>query len=379
MEIAFWICALLIGYVYLGYPALAGLAARIAGKRVKKSNAEPSITILIAAYNEEKELGKTIENKLSLDYPAEKFQVIVVSDGSSDRTDEIVRSFEQQGVTLIRQEPRAGKTSALNLAVPQAHGEILVFSDANSIYAKNALRVLVSNFADPGVGYVTGKMIYTSTDGAPIGDGCSAYMKYENLLRKWETLAGSVVGVDGGIDAVRKSLYRPMRPDQLPDFVLPLKVVEQGFRVVYEEGAELKEQPLAKAHDEYRMRVRVSLRALWALWDMKFLLNLWSYGFFSVALFSHKVIRYGAFMFLLGLYAANALLLSSHTFYLCSFILQTAFYALALMAWLVERSAVNLPLPFVPYYFSLLNLAAAHAFLKFLKGEKAVIWKPRLG
>ena len=138
------------------------------------------------------------------------------------------------GVHLIRQEPRAGKTLALNLAVGRAKGEIIVFSDANSSYSPDALRCLVENFNDPEVGYVTGKMIYTNPDGSPVGDGCTAYMKYENFLRTLETRIGSMVGVDGGIDAVRKSLYRPMNPDQLPDFVLPLRVVEQGFRVVYE-------------------------------------------------------------------------------------------------------------------------------------------------
>jgi len=177
-------------------------------------------------------------------------------------------------VRLIRQEPRAGKTSALNIAVPEARGEILIFSDANSIYEQNVLRELADNFNDPSVGYVTGKMIYTNADGTPSGDGCTAYMKYENRLRSWETSLGSIVGVDGGIDAVRKELYQPMNPDQLPDFVLPLKVVAQGYRVVYEPEAILKESSLATAKDEYKMRVRVALRALWGMWDMHHLLTL---------------------------------------------------------------------------------------------------------
>ena len=151
------------------------------------------------------------------------------------------------------------------MAVPLASGEIIVFSDANSLYAPDALRRLLANFADEEVGYVTGRMIYANPDGAPIGEGCSAYMKYENALRLIETRLGSIVGVDGGIDAVRKVLYRPMNAEQLPDFVLPLKVVEQGYRVVYEPEALLWESSLNEAADEYRMRVRVSLRAFWAL------------------------------------------------------------------------------------------------------------------
>ena len=242
-------------------------------RKIKKENVEPAVTILIAAYNEEDAISPTIANKLALDYPREKIEILVISDGSTDNTDEAVKQFQTDGVCLLRQDPRAGKTAALNLAVEHAKGEILVFSDANSIYAPDALRKLVGAFADEQVGYVTGKMIYTNPDGTTVGDGCTAYMKYENALRGVESKVGSVVGVDGGIDAVRKSLYRPMRPDQLPDFVLPLMVIEQGYRVVYEPNAILRESSLQDVSDEYRMRVRVALRAFWALRDMRHLLT----------------------------------------------------------------------------------------------------------
>ena len=193
---------------------------------------------------------------------------------------------------LLRQEPRAGKTSALNMAVPNATGEILVFSDANSLYASNALRKLVQNFCDKEVGYVTGKMIYTNSEDSTTGDGCTAYMKYENFLRRVETKAGSIVGVDGGIDAVRKEFYKSMNPDQLPDFVLPLKVIDQGYRVVYEPEAILKEPSLKAPKDEYKMRVRVSLRALWALWDMCHLPTLAPSHLLSYTLGNSGLIRF---------------------------------------------------------------------------------------
>lgn len=276
----FIVCAFLVFYIYVGYPLLVACLAAFARRPARKHPIEPRVTILTAAHNEARDIRRTIENKLALDYPRDRLEIIVISDSSTDDTDSIVREFEDRGVRLLRQEPRAGKTSALNIAVPQASGEILVFSDANSLYAPGALRAIVRNFADPTVGYVTGKMVYTNLDGSLIGDGCSAYMKFENLLRGWETQAGSIVGVDGAIDAVRKSLYRPMRPDQLPDFVLPLTVVEQGYRVVYEEEAILKEPALSKASDEYRMRVRVSLRSLWGLWDLRQLFNPARHGLF---------------------------------------------------------------------------------------------------
>lgn len=375
----FIVCIIVLIYIYFGYPCLILLLSRMRRRGVRTGSYEPYVSILIAAYNEEQHIQETLENKLSLDYPRDKLQLIVISDGSQDKTDEIVRSFEKQNVMLIRQEPRAGKTAALNLAVPRAAGEILVFSDANSLYAPDALRKLLRNFADPQVGYVTGKMIYINPDGTTIGDGCSAYMKYENLLRTLETQVGSVVGVDGGIDAVRKALYLPMRPDQLPDFVLPLTVVEQGYRVVYESEALLKEDALKGASDEYRMRVRVSLRALWALWDKRSLLNPFRYGLFSLQLFSHKVLRYWAVGFMVLLYLVNLANLRRLRFLAVFFSLQNLFYALAAVGHQRERNGVPAGFLYLPYYFVLINIAAGHALWRFLRGEKQVLWTPRKG
>jgi len=340
---------------------------------------EPMVTIVIAAYNEEESIGATIENKLALDYSREKLEVLVISDGSIDRTDAIVGSFAARNVRLLRQEPRAGKTSALNLAIPQATGEIIVFSDANSIYAPEALTKLVANFTDTEVGYVTGKMIYANPDGTSIGEGCSAYMNYENWLRETETHLGSVIGVDGGIDAMRKVIFRPMNPDQLPDFVQPLKVVEQGYRVIYEPEALLWESTLKEAVDEYRMRVRVSLRAFWALFDMRKLLLPWHDPLFAWQLWSHKVLRYICFVFLIAAYASNALLLSDGFLYRTLFVLQNGGYIIAFIAPFLERNGMkSRPLTFARY-FLLLNLAAAHAFGKFVLGKKQVMWTPRKG
>ena len=228
-QILFFAAVIGVAYVYFGYPLVVLILSMARPRPVYRKTITPSVTLLIAAYNEAECIAATIENKLGLDYPREKLEIIVISDGSTDNTDEIVRRYEGERVRLIRQEPRAGKTSALNLAVGHANGEILVFSDANSSYAPDALRFLVENFNDPKVGYVTGKMIYTNPDGSPVGDGCTAYMKYENFLRAAETRVGSVVGVDGGIDAVRKSLYRPMNPGPTPRFCAAAESRRSGF------------------------------------------------------------------------------------------------------------------------------------------------------
>jgi cellulose synthase/poly-beta-1,6-N-acetylglucosamine synthase-like glycosyltransferase len=376
---SFLLSILVLVYVYFGYPLVCLVISLVSARHVKKGRCEPRVTIVISAYNESKHIGATIENKLCLDYPQDKLEIIAVSDGSDDSTDDIVRSFAKENVRLIRQEPRQGKTSALNLAMQEASGDIVVFSDANSIYANDALRRLVENFADPQVGYVTGKMVYMDSQGSVSGEGCSAYMRYENLLRDLETRMGSVVGVDGGIDAIRRELYSPMTPDQLPDFVLPLKVIEQGYRVVYEPEAILKEEALKTASDEYRMRVRVSLRALWAMWDMKGLFNPLKYGMFSFQLISHKLLRYLAVIFMAMAFVLNVFLFTRTLVYKALLAMQALFYSAAIAGWALGSRRPVPRILYVPYYFCLVNLAAGHALLKFLRGEKQVVWTPRKG
>ncbi len=375
----FFFSLAMVLYVYVGYPGLILLIGFFKNKRIGKTNFEPFVTVIIAAYNEEENIEATIKNKLGLDYPSEKIEIIVVSDGSTDKTEEIVKQFEHRGVRLIRQGPRAGKTSALNLAVPMAKGEIIVFSDANSIYEGSALKTILMSFSDPDVGYVTGKMTYANPDGTVVGDGCSAYMKYENFLRTCETKIGSVVGVDGGIDAVRKTLYKSMNPDQLPDFVLPLWVVKQGFRVVYEPDALLCEEALKASEDEYRMRVRVSLRALWALFDMREMFSLGENSQYAWQMFSHKLLRYLCFIFLLIVLISNFVLLDQGIGYVMFFLLQISAYLLAMIAPLLERIGMKLKIIHFCYYFTLINFASGHAFVKFAMGKKQILWNPRKG
>lgn len=382
MDEIFLACLLLGLYPYVIYPLLAAALAKLVNRRVAADDSYlPRVTIVIAAYNEAAHIEDTVHNKLQQDYPADLLDVIVVSDGSTDGTDEIVARIAAADprVRLLRQEPRQGKTAALNQAVPQAMGEIVVFSDANSLYAADALRRLVASFADPRVGYVSGQMKYVTAGGSMVGDGCTAYMRYENMLRSLETRIGSIVGVDGGIDAVRRSLYRPMRADQLPDFVLPLNVVEQGYRVVYEPRAVLHEEALASNDSEYRMRVRVALRALWALWDKRGLLNPFRHGVFAWQLFSHKAMRYLAFLPLGAAAVLNWFLLGSGPFFQAMAAGQVVFGLMLLVAATGRRRIAGIELPVYCQYFALLNWASAVAFARFLAGEKKVLWQPRQG
>lgn len=375
----FWSSIALLVYIYVGYPLLAWLLGKL---RPRATSAEPdddrqpTVTVLIAAHNEAASIEDTVHNKLTQDYPPEKLEVIVVSDESNDGTDAIVADIDDVRVRLVRQQPRAGKTSGLNLIAPLARGEVLVFSDANSHYAPETVAELVKPFTDPAVGYVTGCMLYRAPDGSATGEGCSTYMRYENQLRAWETRLGSIVGVDGGVDAMRRSLWQPMRPDQLPDFVAPLNVREQGYRVVYQPTARLYEDTLTEASDEFRMRVRVALRAWWALKDKAALLNPLRFGVFAWQLWSHKVLRYLAPLLQLVALASNLALATRGGIWPWLLLSQGVFYAVALAAhrWRRRRlpALVN-----AAYYLCVLNLASGLAFAQFLRGKKQVIWQPR--
>jgi cellulose synthase/poly-beta-1,6-N-acetylglucosamine synthase-like glycosyltransferase len=375
----FWLTLALVAYTYAAYPALVALLAWLRKRDVAKGPFEPTVSIIIAARNEAASIRATLENKLQLQYAPGRVQIIVVSDASTDGTDEIVREFESAGVLLLRQEPRRGKTAALNVAAARAVGDVFVFADANSIYAPDALRTLMRNFRDPAVGYVTGRLVYETASGSGTGMGCRSYMSYEHLLRCWETRIGSIVGVNGGIDAVRRPLFLRMTDDQLPDFVLPLHVVRSGYRVVYEPDALLYEQTLDTSRAEYRMRVRVALRAWWALSDMRSLLNVRRHGIFAWQLFSHKVLRYAVCAALPVLYLAAFASLEAGLIYQVSFAAGSALIACAAAGGAIERAGYAVPLVSLPYYFMVVNAASANALVKFLRGQKQAVWTPRLG
>jgi cellulose synthase/poly-beta-1,6-N-acetylglucosamine synthase-like glycosyltransferase len=382
LEWLFWISLLLGVYSYAVYPVLVQLIGAALRRPIRLQEGHtPRVTVITAAYNEAAHIEATVRNKLEQSYPANLLDVIVVSDESTDGTDERVLAIAQETdrLRLIRQVPRQGKTAGLNLAMREAGGDIVVFADANSIYRSDAIAKLVQNFADPEIGYVTGKMMYINPDGSLVGDGCSAFMRYENALRAAETSIGSIVGVDGGVDAVRRQLYRPMRADQLPDFVLPLTVVEQGFRVVYEPQAVLTEETLTSESSEYRMRVRVALRALWALWDKRMLLNPLRSGLFAWQLWSHKLLRYLSFLPLALAVVLNWYLLPSGPIYVFGVVMQVLFAALALSALVGPRALGRSALGRYCFYFALLNWASAVAFTRFLRREKQVLWQPRVG
>jgi cellulose synthase/poly-beta-1,6-N-acetylglucosamine synthase-like glycosyltransferase len=253
----FWFSVGGILYVYLGYPLLATLLARLRPKPAPYPPAAPSVTLLVAAYNEEELIAQKIENCLALDYPGDCLQILVAADGSTDRTAEIVRGYASRGVELNYAPPRRGKMAAINRAMSVVRHEILVFSDANNMYQKDTLCELVGPFADPSVGAVSGAKHILKGDGA-LGESEGLYWKYESFVKKQETRLGTCTGVSGEILALRRSLFRPC-PDGIinDDFSMALEVVHQGYRVVYAPQARSFERVSPTAKDEIARRTRI--------------------------------------------------------------------------------------------------------------------------
>lgn len=365
-----------IGYTYVGYPLLLILISRFRSKPVVRREFTPMVTVIIAAYNEERDLAEKLENTLSLDYPKSKLEIIVTSDCSTDRTDEIVRSFESRGVRLHRQSERLGKTAAQNAAVEKATGEVLLFSDATTHYRTDVLRLMVSSFADESVGCVTGTVIYAHAADSSVSHGTRSYWNYEFMLKKHESAITSLIGVCGCMYAVRKSAYVPLYNEACSDFLVATSMVRQGLRAVYEPDAVCVEEPNAKAHKELAVRVRIITQTLADLWRNRDVLNPFRRGFYAVQLLSHKVMRYLVPLFLIALLISSAFLAFKHWFYAAVLIAQLCLYIAAAVSALMIHLKVNSRWLALPQYFVITNLACLIALFKLLRGERYIKWEP---
>jgi len=332
-QVIFWISVAALVYVYAGYPLLVYLVSLIRPLEIKKSDATaPTVTVLITAYNEEKAIRAKLENTLQIDYAPEKLEILVASDGSTDKTDEIVREFAARGVKLFRQEGRMGKTFTQNKAVEQASGEIILFSDATTAYEKDVLRVMLPNFADESVGCVAGKLIYVDKSKSGVGKGAQSYWNYETFLKKSESLACSLIGASGCLYAVRRSAYQPMYAEACSDFLICTVVYKQGLRSIYEPNAVCTEETNRHANKEMQMRVRVISQTFTDLWRNREMLNPFRSGFYAVELVSHKVLRYAVPVFLIFLLISSIVLAFYSVFFEIVLAVQIFFYAMAFIA-----------------------------------------------
>ena len=375
-QIIFWLSAGALLYTYVGYPLLIAFVSTLRPRRVKRGNYAPSVTMIITAYNEEGALAAKLENTLVLEYRRELLEVIVASDCSTDRTDEIARAFASKGVLLHRQTQRLGKTAAQNAAVTKAHGDIILFSDATSLYAPDALRKILPNFADESVGCVGGRLIYVDPGDTHVGRGAKSYWNYETFLKRHESRACSLIGVSGCLYAVRRTAYVPLYHEACSDFIIATKMIEQGLRTIYEPGAVCTEETNQQHDNELRMRVRIIAQTFTDLWRHRVMLNPFRSGLYGIQLLSHKVMRYLVPVFLIALFAASASLSSVSISYRIFFVAQSIGYVCGAMSWLLENLGVRSRILALPHYFVLANVASLIAMVKFLRGERYARWEP---
>jgi cellulose synthase/poly-beta-1,6-N-acetylglucosamine synthase-like glycosyltransferase len=382
LVVIFWAGILSTVYAYVLFPALATLLAAShrsrEGRRSSGSPLSTPVTIIIPAYNEESSLEAKIENVLATDYPRELLDVMVVSDGSTDRTNAIAMSYEPRGVRLLVQERRQGKTAGLNRALGVARGEIVVFTDANAAYQPTTIGTMVSYFQDDRVGMVSGYTAYTVTGTGEVSEATNAYTSLERVIKRAESAWGCCVGADGAIFAMRRSLFRPLREDDINDFVLPLSVISQGYRCLLAEDAQCSENPGKSLESEFRRQSRITNRSLRAIGRHGHLLNPFRFPLFSFFLFSHKVVRFLAPVLLLA--SAVALLALAALEGGAYLVMAALGGAVAVMlahasrasseSWLHRNRLMRML-----SVFAIMNLAMLHGWGKFVTGRTEVTWQ----
>ncbi len=372
-----WGSALLVLHSHFLYPLLLWIRYRNLPKRSYRVDFHPSVTLIISAYNEEECIGRKLRNALALDYPADRLEVLVVSDCSDDRTDEIVHSYAARGIRLLRLSKRMGKTLGLNRAVSQAKGEFLVFSDANTMYESDAITKLVRHFQNPRIGYVVGQARYTS------GKSSSArsegfYWRYETAIKKLESHANSVVGGDGAIYSIRRHLYWPLLRTDLNDFVNPLQIIRAGYVGVYDPEAAATEDAGASFDQEFHRKVRIVARGWNAVKRVREVVNPLRFGFFSFQIISHKILRWLTPIFLFFCFTSClALALMGYHLYVVPLVLQLVVLLLAYAHVLLSRATRReWKVFYVAYYWLLVNWASFLGTIEFVLGRVPATWDP---
>lgn len=375
VELIFWLCGLLVVYTYALYPALLLVLSLFRSKRRElDENHFPAVSLLIAAYNEESVIADKLKNCLALDYPKDQMEILVGSDCSDDRTNEIVAQYASANIKLFPFQQRRGKAAVVNDLAAFAQGDVLIFSDANSMYRRDALLRLLPHFADAKVGGVCGRLVLLSKAGQIDAEGERFYWDYENYLKYLEGRIKTVFGANGAIYAIRRNLFRALPADKVvaDDFLIPLQVVAAGHDVVYEKSAVATESAAENLGAEFKRKVRIGAGNFHGIREIFPLLNPLR-GFVAFGLWSHKIIRWLVPFFLLMIFFFNLALLGT-PLYNVLFTLQALFYGIAFLSWQLDRRGVQLPVLIYPYYFVAVNFALLLGFFKFLTGSQKPAW-----
>ena len=363
-------------YVYAGYPAMLWFFTRGYPVRTHRiGDITPTVSLIISCYNEAPVIRAKLDNALALDYPRNKLTILVVSDGSDDGTDDIVREYQGQGVQLIRQDGRLGKTMGLNLAMENVDTDLVVFSDANAMYAADAITKLARNFADLDVGYAVGAALYTDGDAGASAKNENLYWRYEIAIKQMESRLHSVVGGDGAIYAIRARLWEPLQQKDINDFVNPLQIIAKGYRGVFDAEARCFEETAGDFGKEVARKERIVNRSIRGLMRVKSTMNPAKVGLFAWQVISHKLLRWLIPLFLLT-GTAGSVLLALAGFRLFQLItLGAAVLLILALAGHITKDKNAMPgWSSTPYYFVMVNLYAVRGIVKALRGETQVTW-----
>lgn len=372
----FWGSTFVILYCYIGFPLLLALRGLfISSPKVQKqANYFPVISVIIAAYNEVDSITKKIENVLASKYPHDRLEIIVASDGSTDGTNDLVAGFKAPQVRLL-DLPRGGKNLAINEAVKIAQGEILVFTDADSILDSDSLSHLVAAFGDSAIGGVSGDYRHASKKIRQEGE--RAYWNYDRILKNLQNRNGNVSGASGALYAIRHSLFKPVPATVTDDFFSAMQVVSSRHRLIFEPCAVAYGPVASSPQAEFKRKVRIITRGLYGVWLMRHLLNPFSYGFFAIQLFTHKVLRRLLAIPLILLLISAPLLWNTGWVYQGVTILQFAFHASALSGFMMQNTRLGqMRLLSMPYHFDLIYYASLIAIFNHLRGNQYVTWGP---
>lgn len=371
MTYLFWFALFTLVYAFFGYPVGIRLAARWFGKQPARDDTmTPSVSILLSVYNEEQVIRQKIENFLALDYPADCIELLVISDGCTDQTEEIVNAFRSEQIRLLIQEARGGKTLALNRGAEEANGDILVFTDANSMFRPDSIRKLVSSFADPSVGLVSGRSVYVDERGGETVGGI--YRRYEEWIKESESKIFSIVGADGAIYAIRKDIYEPLKSIFINDLLHPVQVVQKKLRAISAIDAVVVERCDDNDADELQRQIRIMAQSwLVCLNSMESLFLSHCYGYIW-QLISHKILRWLTIPLLFILGMSSAFLIASGVVY------KTALFSLVLLIGLAWYGSIKTGgVAGVAWSFLVLHWAAIVGVFELLRGRMFITWDPR--
>jgi len=383
MKIILIISLAIILYTFIGYGILLYVILKfnrlVYGKPdLRKSNniVLPTCTLIVAAYNEQAMMVEKISNTLALDYPAGQLKFIFVTDGSTDQTPAIIARYPE--ITLLHQAKRDGKIAAVHRAINQVDTEVIVFTDANTMLNRTALIEICKHYTDPLIGAVAGEKRVHMDEAADATAGEGFYWKYESKLKQWDSELYTVVGAAGELFSIRKKLYEPVPRDSvLDDFMISMRIVEKGYRIVYEPRAYATETASLNITEELKRKVRISAGGIQSIIYLKGLLNIFRTPVLSFQYISHRVLRWTIVPFLLILsFFINGIIAITDTnvFFRTLSVLQIVFYTLALIGWMMEKRQIRIKALFVPYYFCMMNYAVIAGIFRFFRGKQNVVW-----